>query len=106
MGIHHQLGHKGNRRNWSGWPIPSPGDLPDPGMELGSPALQADSLSTELSGKLLPNEAEVRDTGSVLGQQDPLEEEMATDSRVLVWRIPWTDFKKNKTDHILQANTR
>ena len=26
-------------------------DLPDPGIELGSPALQADSLSTELSGK-------------------------------------------------------
>ena len=33
---------------WSGWPIPSPADLPDPGIELGSPALQADSLPTEL----------------------------------------------------------
>ena len=32
-------------------PLPSPGDLPDPGMELGSPALQADSLPAELSGK-------------------------------------------------------
>ena len=31
--------------------IPSPGDLPDPGIEPGSPALQADSLPTELSGK-------------------------------------------------------
>ena len=30
---------------------PSPGDLPDPGIEPGSPALQADSLPTELSGK-------------------------------------------------------
>ena len=29
----------------------SPGDLPDPGIEPGSPALQADSLPTELSGK-------------------------------------------------------
>ena len=29
---------------WSGLPFPSPGDLPDPGIELGSPALQADSL--------------------------------------------------------------
>ena len=36
---------------WSGLPFPSPGDLPDPGMELGSPALQADSLPIELSGK-------------------------------------------------------
>ena len=33
---------------WSGLPFPSPGDLPDPGMEPGSLALQADSLPTEL----------------------------------------------------------
>ena len=26
-----------------------------------------------------------------LGQEDPLEEEMATHSRVLSWRIPWTE---------------
>ena len=38
---------------WSGLPFPSPGDLPNPGMELGSPALQTDSLPTELRGKLL-----------------------------------------------------
>ena len=37
---------------WSGWPFPSPGDLPKPGIEPGSPALQADSLPTELSVKL------------------------------------------------------
>ena len=36
---------------WSGWPLPSQGDLPDPGIELGSPALQADSLPAELPGK-------------------------------------------------------
>ena len=29
---------------WSGFPFPSPGDLLDPGVEPGSPALQADSL--------------------------------------------------------------
>ena len=39
----------------SRWPIPSPGDLPNPGMELGSPALQADSLPAELPGKLYLN---------------------------------------------------
>ena len=33
--------------DWSGLPFPSPGDLPDPGTELGSPALQADSLLSE-----------------------------------------------------------
>ena len=32
-------------------PFPSPGDLPDPGIKPGSPALQVDSLPTELSGK-------------------------------------------------------
>ena len=36
---------------WSGLPFPSPGDLPYPGIEPGSPALQADSLLTELQGK-------------------------------------------------------
>ena len=47
---------------WSGLPFPSPRDLPDPGLEpgspalqagieLGSPAFQADSLLTELQGK-------------------------------------------------------
>ena len=33
---------------WSGLPFPSPGDLSNPGIEPGSPALQADSLLTEL----------------------------------------------------------
>ena len=32
---------------WTGWPFPSPGDLPDPGIEPGSPALQADSLPSD-----------------------------------------------------------
>ena len=32
---------------WSELPFPSSGDLPDPGIEPGSPALQADSLPTE-----------------------------------------------------------
>ena len=36
---------------WSGLPFPSPGDLPDSGIEPGSPALQADSLPTGLPGK-------------------------------------------------------
>ena len=35
---------------WSGFPFPSPGDLPDPGMEPGSPAVQADSLPSEPLG--------------------------------------------------------
>ena len=37
---------------WSGLPFPSPGDLPEPGME-GSPVLQADSLPSESPGKVM-----------------------------------------------------
>ena len=36
---------------WSGLPFPSPGDLPNPGIEPGSPALQADTLPSEPPGK-------------------------------------------------------
>ena len=36
---------------WSGLPVPSPGDLPDPGIKPGSPALQENSLPAELPGK-------------------------------------------------------
>ena len=37
--------------SWSGLPFPSPGDLPDPWIEPGSPALQADTLTSEPPGK-------------------------------------------------------
>ena len=40
------------QKYWRGWPIPSPGGHPDPQIDPGSPALQADSLPTEPSGKL------------------------------------------------------
>ena len=36
---------------WSGLPFPSPGDLPDPGIEPGSPAFQVDALTSEPPGK-------------------------------------------------------
>ena len=38
---------------WSGLPFPSPGDLPNPGIKPGSPALQASSSQTELSEVIL-----------------------------------------------------
>ena len=40
---------------WSGLPCPSPGGLPDPGIETRSPALQAVSLPSEPSGKPVTN---------------------------------------------------
>ena len=39
------------QENWSGLPLPPPDDLPDPGIETGSPALEADSLLSEPPGK-------------------------------------------------------
>ena len=38
---------------WSGLPLPSPGDLPNPGTEPGSPTLQADTLPSEPTGTWL-----------------------------------------------------
>ena len=38
---------------WCGMPFPSPGDLPDPGIEPGSPVLQADSLPSAPPGNPL-----------------------------------------------------
>ena len=40
---------------WSGLPFPSPGDLPDPGIEPGSSVLQTYSLPTELQGSPVPS---------------------------------------------------
>ena len=36
---------------WGGGPLPSPGALPDPGIEPRAPALQADALPSEPPGK-------------------------------------------------------
>ena len=37
------------------------------------------------------NVGDARDTGSIPGQEDPLEKEMATHSNILTWKIPWTE---------------
>jgi len=39
------------QEHWSGWPFPSPGDLPSPAIKPRSPTLQADSLLSETPGK-------------------------------------------------------
>ena len=39
------------QESWSELPCPPPGDLPDPGIKPGSPALQVDALPTEPPGK-------------------------------------------------------
>ena len=60
---------------WSGLPFSSPGDLPDPGVEPRSPALQADSFPTELqwvAGELIN------------GQEHPLR----AGGRQTAWALP------------------
>ena len=47
-------------------PFPSPGDLPNPGIEPGSPTLQADALPSELPGKPLLFQ---RSSSSGLGEE-------------------------------------
>ena len=42
---------------WSGLPLPSLGDLPQPGIEPESPALQADSLLSEPPGETISSVA-------------------------------------------------
>ena len=51
--ILYQFSHKGSPRTLEWVPYSFSRDLPNPGIEPGSPALQADSLPTELSGELL-----------------------------------------------------
>ena len=51
---------------WSGLPFPSPGDLLDPGIKPGSPALQADSLPSEPPGKPLQKRLLVPSARSVV----------------------------------------
>ena len=43
--------------HWSGYPFPSPGDLPNPGIKPRSPALQEANLPAEPQGK--PNNTRV-----------------------------------------------
>ena len=54
--------------------------------------------------KPLDNEGDVIDEGSVrsLGQEDPLEEGMATHSSIFAWRIPWTEEPSGLQSMMLQ----
>ena len=65
---------------WSGQSFPSPGDLPDPGIKLQSPALQVDSLMTQVV-KNLPAMLETKVQSR--GGEDPLEKEVTTQSSIL-----------------------
>ena len=53
--VAHQLPGFSREEYWSGWPFPSPGDLPYPGIEPMSPALAGGCFTTEPPGKPFGN---------------------------------------------------
>ena len=55
---------------WSGLLFPSPGDLPDPGIEPMSSALQANSLPAELGGKLVLHKFWLREEACLINPVD------------------------------------
>ena len=69
---------------WGGLPFLSPGDLPNPGMEPRSLALQADSLPSEPPGKALLKDTQVTDT--VFHYQQKCCKEH-TSLRISLWHI-------------------
>ena len=73
--ILYQLSHKGNPRilEWVTYPFSR--NLPNPGIEPGSPALQVHSLPTELFREA----------------HNSMEKAMAPHSSTLAWKIPWTE---------------
>ena len=51
-----------------------------------------EGLSTQHSGSAVKNPSLIQETRVLsLGQEDPLEKEMATYSSILAWKIPWTE---------------
>ena len=85
---------------WSGLPLPPPGDFPDPGIEPTSPVAQGvsgPSSSCVWNPRVFADDARVPAMQEMkmwvqsLGQEDPLEEGMATHSSILGWIIPWTE---------------
>ena len=82
---------------WSGLLVPSPGDLPDPGIELGSTGRSPGerigySLQYSwafLVAQLVKNLPAMQEIWvPSLGWEDPLEKGKATHSSILAWRIP------------------
>ena len=108
-------------------PFPSPGDLPDLGLKQGFPALQAESLLTELQGSVgiirlfsfvfwfgekedfgsddKDSACNAEDPGSIHGSGRSLEKGMAAHSSILAWSIPWTEEPDGLQSVGLQSQT-
>ena len=84
------------QKYWSGLPFPSPGDLPNPGIEPRSPALQVDSLPSKPLGKPKNHRRE-----NILGRKEGKEllnfgSEVRKDiSYILIWKTQ-NDLRNNQ----------
>ena len=84
------------RRKWQPTPVFLPGESKEQGSLVGcrlwgrteSDTTEDRTLAAQMV-KLLPVIRETR--VQPLGQEDPLEKEMATHSGILAWKIPWTE---------------
>ena len=64
------------------------------------------SLWTSLVAQMIKNLPVMKETWvQSLGQEDPLEKEMATHSSILAWRIPWTEEPWRATVHGVAEDT-
>ena len=82
---------------------PFSGDLPDPGIEPMSPALQADSSIAGFPGGSDGQESAYNASACSAGDPgsipDPLEKGMATHSSIPAWTISWAEEPGKATDH-------
>ena len=87
---------------WSGLPFPSPGNLPEPGIELASSALAGKFFTTSATwesqvynscaeGHTALHGPRLRKGYSPFPTRRSSDLEIATHSSILAWRIPWTE---------------
>ena len=81
---------------WSELPFPSPGDLPDPGIEPRSPALQADALTSEPPGKPKGNYKQGEKTAFRLGGNNSKQSNRQRINLKNIQAIPAAQFQKKK----------
>ena len=92
--------------HWSGLPCPPPGDLPNPGMEPRSPALQADSLPDEPQGKPLIPVAKLIFPYSVsmVKLQSLCKAQVAVKWSLVLDQRQWGDIISNNCDLLFHCN--
>ena len=90
---------------WSGLPFPSPGDLPDSGINPPAPSFTSPALtgvfftiSTTWETPVFPGGSDGKNLSAMqetqvwsLDWDDSLKKEMVTHSSILTWKIPWTE---------------